>query len=137
MEAGSLDRGNDMNFMGMGAPELIVIGLIAFLLFGAKGMQDGVKTVGKAVRDLKGQGNEFKKIVQEAVDATDAEANSISAVPPDGAVARPTGARPVEPKSDAPSPATAVTVPETGSSPASSGLAGAATGSSPADGRPA
>lgn len=123
-----------MNFMGMGAPELIVIGLVAFLLFGAKGMKDGVKSVGKVVRDLKGQSNEFKKIVMDAVDDVETEVNSSIEIPPDGAVARPSGARPAEPKTGTPAPAAASAVTQTGTPPALSSQAATAVGSSPPEG---
>lgn len=83
-----------MNFMGIGGFELIVIGLIAFLLFGAKGMQDGVKTVGKVMKDLRGQGNELRQMVERAVEEEEDEKLEKTAPRPDGAVARPTGALP-------------------------------------------
>ncbi len=123
-----------MNFMGMGVPELIVIGLVAFLLFGAKGMQDGVKSVGKVVRDLKGQSNEFKKMVMDAVDEVETEVNSAIAIPPDGAVARPTGARPAETKIGAPAPAAALAATQASDPPAPSGQMAAAVGPSQAEG---
>jgi Sec-independent protein translocase protein TatA len=83
-----------MNFMGIGGFELVVIGLIAFLLFGAKGMQDGVKTVGKVMKDLRGQGNELRQMVARAVEEEEDEKLEKTAPRPQGAVARPTGALP-------------------------------------------
>jgi Sec-independent protein translocase protein TatA len=83
-----------MNFMGIGGFELIVVGLIAFLLFGAKGMQDGVKTVSKVMKVVRGQSGELRKIVEQAVAEEEDAENAKTAPPPDGAVARPTGALP-------------------------------------------
>ena len=83
-----------MNFMGIGGFELIVVGLIAFLLFGAKGMQDGVKTVSKAMNAIRGQSGELRKIVEQAVEEEEDAERARSAPAPAGAVARSTGALP-------------------------------------------
>ena len=103
-----------MNFMGMGAPELFVVGMIAFLLFGAKGMQDGVKGVGKVMRDLKGQSNELKKMVKDAMDEVETEVSSAMDMMPDGSMPRPTGARSAEPKARPPLPGAALAASQTG-----------------------
>lgn len=83
-----------MNFMGIGGFELIVVGLVAFLLFGAKGMRDGVKTVSKAMKQIRGQSGELQKMVEQAVAEEEDEERAQTAPPPVGAVARPTGALP-------------------------------------------
>jgi sec-independent protein translocase protein TatB len=89
-----------MNFLGIGGMEMLVIGLIAFLLLGPKGMADGAKTVNKFMRDLRGQRDELQKIVRSAVEEEQEEDRAKKAPPvPSGAVARPTGARPEAPAS--------------------------------------
>ena len=83
-----------MNFMGIGGFELVVIGLIAFLLFGAKGMQDGVKTVGKVMKEIRSQSTELRKLVEQAVEEEEDAEKARTAPAPAGAVARSTGALP-------------------------------------------
>ncbi len=109
-----------MNFLGIGGMELLVVGLIAFLLLGPKGMADGAKTVNKFMRDLRGQRDELQKIVRSAVEEEQEEEQAKKAPPvPSGAVARPTGARPEAAVSasktapDVPDPANSANSPRT------------------------
>jgi sec-independent protein translocase protein TatB len=85
-----------MNFMGIGGFELLVIGLIAFLILGAKGMRDGIKTAGKVMKEIREQGNELKQMVKQAVEEEEDEQREETAPKPEGAVSRPSGARPLE-----------------------------------------
>jgi sec-independent protein translocase protein TatB len=100
-----------MNFLGIGGMEMLVIGLIAFLLLGPKGMADGAKTVNKFMKDLRGQRDELQKIVKSAVEEEQEEDRAKKAPPvPSGAVARPAGARP-DAQAAAGQPTSSVTAP--------------------------
>ena len=126
-----------MNMFGIGGFELLLIALIAFLVLGPKGIADGTKTLGKLVKELRTQRDELTGMVKQAVEEEEDEERARNAPPaPDGAVARPSGARPepsavMGPSSENQTPASAAT------SPRSASQAAQASASSPAPGNPA
>jgi sec-independent protein translocase protein TatB len=84
-----------LNFFGIGGFELLLIALVAFLLLGPKGLADGAKTIAKVAKDLRAQRDELTGIVRQAAAEEDEAEKTKTAPPtPEGAVARPAGARP-------------------------------------------
>lgn len=63
-----------MNFMGIGAPEMMIIAVIALLVFGPQRLPEVMGQAGKLVRDFRRMsaelGGEFEKTIAEARDAT-------------------------------------------------------------------
>ena len=63
-----------MNFMGIGAPEIMIIAVIALLVFGPSKLPEVMGQAGKMVRDFRRMSaelsGEFEKTIAEARDAT-------------------------------------------------------------------
>jgi TatA/E family protein of Tat protein translocase len=64
-----------MNFMGVGAPEIMIIAVIALLVFGPSKLPEVMGQAGKLVRDFRRMSaelsGEFEKTIAEARDASD------------------------------------------------------------------
>ena len=54
--------------MGLGAPELIVILIIALLVFGPKRLPDMGRSLGKAIREFRNAGKEIQNDIAESID---------------------------------------------------------------------
>ena len=54
-----------MNFFGIGGMELLVIGLVAFLVLGPQKMADAGKTVAKIMSELRKQKDELTSAILE------------------------------------------------------------------------
>ena len=52
-----------MNFLGIGLFELLVIGGLGYLLFGPRKMGEAGRTLGKALRELRRQRDEFTALL--------------------------------------------------------------------------
>ncbi len=57
-----------MNFLGIGGLELVLIGIVAFLVLGPKRLSEGARTAAKMLRELRRQRDELTGMVREAVD---------------------------------------------------------------------
>ncbi len=57
--------------MGLGAPELIVILIIALLVFGPKRLPDMGRSLGKAIREFRNAGKEIQNDIVESIDKED------------------------------------------------------------------
>ncbi len=57
--------------MGLGAPELIVILIIALLVFGPKRLPDMGRSLGKAIREFRNAGKEIQNDIVESIDKDD------------------------------------------------------------------
>ena len=57
-----------MNFLGIGSLELVLIGIVAFLVLGPKRLSEGARTAAKMLRELRRQRDELAGMVREAVD---------------------------------------------------------------------
>jgi sec-independent protein translocase protein TatA len=57
-------------FMGLGGQELIFIGLIVLLLFGAKKIPELMKGLGKGIREFKEASKEVKENIEKGLDET-------------------------------------------------------------------
>ncbi|OGX35510.1 MAG: preprotein translocase subunit TatA [Omnitrophica WOR_2 bacterium RIFCSPHIGHO2_02_FULL_52_10] len=57
----------------IGMPEIIIIGLVIILLFGAKKLPEIAAAIGKAIREFKKAGKEIQDEVKDAVDDKDDE----------------------------------------------------------------
>ena len=57
-----------MNFLGIGGLELVLIGIVAFLVVGPKRLSEGARTAAKVLRELRRQRDELTGMVREAVD---------------------------------------------------------------------
>ena len=66
-----MKKENDMGRIGM--PEIIIIGLVIILLFGAKKLPEIAAAIGKAIREFKKAGKEIQDEVKDAVDDKDDE----------------------------------------------------------------
>eukprot|EP00197_Chlamydomonas_leiostraca_P011279 CAMPEP_0202865272 /NCGR_PEP_ID=MMETSP1391-20130828/5518_1 /ASSEMBLY_ACC=CAM_ASM_000867 /TAXON_ID=1034604 /ORGANISM="Chlamydomonas leiostraca, Strain SAG 11-49" /LENGTH=207 /DNA_ID=CAMNT_0049545095 /DNA_START=196 /DNA_END=819 /DNA_ORIENTATION=+ len=52
-----------MSFLGVGAPEALLVGVVALVVFGPKGLADAAKSVGQALRS-------FQPTIREVVEVT-------------------------------------------------------------------
>ncbi len=77
-----------MNFLGVGPMELIIVAALAYFLLGPKKMGEAGKSVGKILRELREQRDEFTSMLMESVDLEDKPKSSTPARPatPVGAV---------------------------------------------------
>ena len=57
-----------MNFLGIGGLELVLIGIVAFLVVGPKRLSEGARTAAKMLGELRRQRDELTGMVREAVD---------------------------------------------------------------------
>ncbi len=57
-----------MNFLGIGGLELVLIGIVAFLVLGPRRLSEGARTAAKMLRELRRQRDELTGMVREAVD---------------------------------------------------------------------
>ena len=57
-----------MNFLGIGGLELVLIGIVAFLVVGPKRLSEGARTAAKMLSELRRQRDELTGMVREAVD---------------------------------------------------------------------
>ncbi|MCS6860844.1 MAG: twin-arginine translocase TatA/TatE family subunit [Abditibacteriales bacterium] len=54
---------------GLGAPELIAIGVIALLLFGPRKLPELMRGLGKGLREFKKASNEIQEQIQSAIES--------------------------------------------------------------------
>lgn len=54
---------------GLGAPELIVIGVIALLLFGPRKLPELMRGLGKGLREFKKASSEIQEQIQAAIES--------------------------------------------------------------------
>ena len=57
-----------MNFLGIGGLELVLIGIVGFLVLGPKRLSEGARTAAKMLNELRRQRDELTGMVREAVD---------------------------------------------------------------------
>ncbi|HRB40655.1 MAG TPA: twin-arginine translocase TatA/TatE family subunit [Bacteroidia bacterium] len=57
-------------FMGLGGQEILLIGLIVLLLFGAKKIPELMKGLGKGIREFKDASKEVKENIEKGLDET-------------------------------------------------------------------
>jgi len=111
----------------IGGFEMIMVGAMAFLLFGGKKMPSFARTVGKTIREFRKASSEVQREIQKAIDDADDEGNLRRPVP----TAVPQSVSPVQtplpypyaeaaPQAPAPSSAAAVTASATVSEPGTS-----------------
>ena len=55
-------------FMGLGGQEILLIGLIVLLLFGAKKIPELMKGLGKGTREFKDASKEVKENIEKGLD---------------------------------------------------------------------
>nr|WP_169705115.1 twin-arginine translocase TatA/TatE family subunit [Runella slithyformis] len=55
-------------FMGLGGQEILLIGLIVLLLFGAKKIPELMKGLGKGIREFKDASKEVKENIEKGLD---------------------------------------------------------------------
>ena len=68
----------------IGITEMLIIGVIALLILGPKGLPDFAKTIGKVLREFKKTSNDFKRTIsQEIEDAGGDEIRDIKEVTDD------------------------------------------------------
>lgn len=63
--AGMLRKPAQMSFLGVGAPEAILVGVVALVVFGPKGLADAAKSVGQALRSFQPTIKEVVSVSQE------------------------------------------------------------------------
>ena len=56
--------------LGLGGQEVILIGLIVLLLFGAKKIPELMKGLGKGIREFKDASKEVKESIEKGLDET-------------------------------------------------------------------
>jgi sec-independent protein translocase protein TatA len=56
--------------MGLGGQEILLIGLIVLLLFGAKKIPELMKGLGKGIREFKDASKEVKENIEKGLDET-------------------------------------------------------------------
>ena len=84
-----LRGGARMNFLGVGTMELIVVLGLALLILGPKRMIEASRNVGKVMRDLRRQRDEFTGLVMSQFeDETEPDQPAPAAPEPGGAVGR-------------------------------------------------
>ncbi|MBI4306276.1 MAG: twin-arginine translocase TatA/TatE family subunit [Chloroflexi bacterium] len=64
----------DVNIFGIGGMELVVIGLVAFLLLGPRKMAEAGKTVAKILSEVRRQRDELTAAIMQEPDEKNAEA---------------------------------------------------------------
>jgi len=62
-----------MSFLGVGAPEALLVGIVALVVFGPKGLADAAKSIGAAVRSLQPSIKEVMQVSQELKGTLDQE----------------------------------------------------------------
>ncbi len=75
-----------MNFLGVGPMELIIVAVLAYLLLGPKKMGEAGKSVGRILRELRQQREEFTSMLMESVDLEDEPERPSAPSAPVGAV---------------------------------------------------
>lgn len=70
-----------MDFLGIGAPEIILVLLLAFVIFGPKRIVELSREAGKALRSLSGQAAAIQKQVEEEFPAPKPAAPPATAKP--------------------------------------------------------
>ncbi|AXE18145.1 twin-arginine translocase TatA/TatE family subunit [Runella rosea] len=55
-------------FLGLGGQEILLIGLIVLLLFGAKKIPELMKGLGKGIREFKDASKEVKENIEKGLD---------------------------------------------------------------------
>lgn len=63
-------------FMGIGAPEILLIAFVVLLLFGAKKIPDLMKSMGKGVKSFKEGVNGLENAGEEKTSATENKAEN-------------------------------------------------------------
>ena len=58
-----------MDFLGIGAPEIILVLLLAFVIFGPKRIIEMSRDAGKALRDLSGNATAIQKQIEDELSA--------------------------------------------------------------------
>jgi Tat protein translocase TatB subunit len=76
-----------VNFLGIGGLELVLIGIVAFLVVGPKRLSEGARTAAKVLRELRRQRDELTGMVREAVDLEDIQSD-MDGYPPASSVPR-------------------------------------------------
>jgi Sec-independent protein translocase protein TatA len=85
-----------MNFLGIGPMELLVVVVIAYFLLGPKKMASSWKSMGKVLRELREQRDEFTSLLMGSTDLTDRDERrppnqpkpAPPPPPPEGAISR-------------------------------------------------
>ena len=75
-----------MNFLGVGPMELIIVAVLAYLLLGPTKMGEVGKSVGRILRELRQQREEFTSMLMESVDLEDEPERPSASSAPVGAV---------------------------------------------------
>ena len=70
-----------MNFLGVGPMELVIVAVLAYFLLGPKKMGEAGKSIGKILRELRAQRDEFTSMLMESVDLEDKPKSSTPATP--------------------------------------------------------
>ena len=68
--------------MGLGAPELIVIFVIALIVFGPKKLPELGKSLGKGIAEFKRASNELQRTLEEEVRLDDQKQRDATPAPP-------------------------------------------------------
>jgi TatA/E family protein of Tat protein translocase len=58
-----------MDFLGIGAPEIILVLLLAFVIFGPKRIIEMSRDAGKALRNLSGNATAIQKQIEDELSA--------------------------------------------------------------------
>ena len=77
-----------MNFLGVGPMELVIVATLAYFLLGPKKMGEAGKAIGKILRELREQRDEFTSMLMESVDIEDKPKPPVVPSTPVGAVAQ-------------------------------------------------
>ena len=70
-----------MNFLGVGPMELVIVAVLAYFLLGPKKMGEAGKSIGKILRELRAQRDEFTSMLMESVDLEDKPKSSTPDTP--------------------------------------------------------
>ena len=70
-----------MNFLGVGPMELVIVAVLAYFLLGPKKMGEAGKSIGKILRELRAQRDEFTSMLMESVDLEDKPKSSTPTTP--------------------------------------------------------
>ncbi len=60
-------------FMGLGGQEMLLIGLVLLLLFGAKKIPELMKGLGQGIKEFKNATKDVKESIEKSMDAEDAK----------------------------------------------------------------
>ena len=85
-----------MNILGMGPLEILVIGLVAFILLGPQKMVDAARLLGKASKEFRRMTDELPKIVLDEEPPQPARQSSSAGTPQDDQPKREGAGRPDE-----------------------------------------